>query len=62
MLTTQNQMLEATEKQLVTDGFGTILYQYPDIVGFDSTKVTNVSSIPVSPRLFWNFWEWKLAS
>ena len=30
--------------------FGTILYQYPDIVGYDSTKVTDVSTIPLSPR------------
>ncbi len=58
----QNPLIASTEKQLVTDNFGTILYQYPDIVGFDSSKVTNVSSIPVSPQLFWNFWEWKLAS
>ena len=36
---TQNKLLQETEKQLVTDGFGTILYQYPDIVGYDSTKV-----------------------
>ena len=41
--------------------FGTTLYQLPDIVGFDSTKVSGVSSIPVSPGVFFNFWEWKLA-
>ncbi len=59
---TQNKLLQETEKQLVADGFGTILYQTPDIVGFDSTKVTGVSTIPVSPGVFWNFFEWKLAS
>ena len=59
--TRQNAILIELEKNLVTDGFGTILYQYPDIVGFDSTKVTNVSSIPTSPLVFFNFWEWKLA-
>lgn len=58
---TQNKLLQQTDKQLVTDGFGTILYQTPDIVGYDTTKVTNVSTIPVSPGVFWNFWEWKLA-
>ena len=57
----QATILAELEKNLVTDGFGTILYQYPDIVGFDSTKVSNVSSIPTSPNVFFNFWEWKLA-
>jgi len=59
---TQNKLLEQTEKQLVADGFGTILYQTPDIVGYDSTKVTGVATVPVSPGVFWNYWEWKLAS
>ncbi len=59
---TQMPLLLATEKQLVTDAFGTILYQTPDIVGYDSTKVSNVSTIPVSPGVIWNYWEWKLAS
>ena len=27
-----------TREQLVTDGFGTILYQDPDIVGYDSQQ------------------------
>ena len=60
-VTKQNAILLELEKNLVKDNFGTILYQYPDIVGFDSTKVSNVSSIPVTPTVFWNFWEWKLA-
>jgi len=59
---TQDKLLVQTEKQLVTDGFGAILYQTPDIVGYDSNKVTGVSTVPVSPGVFWNYWEWKLAS
>jgi peptide/nickel transport system substrate-binding protein len=59
--TKQNTLIESTEKQLVANAFGTILYQYPDIVGYDSNKVTNVSSIPVSPGVFYNYWEWKLS-
>lgn len=59
--TKQLPLIESTEKQLVAGGFGTILYQYPDIVGYDSNKVSNVSSIPVSPGVFYNYWEWKLA-
>ncbi|WP_157695118.1 ABC transporter substrate-binding protein [Nakamurella panacisegetis] len=59
--TKQNKLIESTEKELVANAFGTILYQYPDIVGYDSTKISNVSSVPVSPGVFYNFWEWKLA-
>lgn len=58
---TQNTLIASTEKALVANAFGTILYQYPDIVGYDSNKVSNISSIPVSPGVFYNYWEWKLA-
>ena len=57
----QLPLIQSTEKLLVDNGFGTILYQTPDIVGYDSNKITNISSIPCSPGVFYNFWEWKLA-
>lgn len=56
---TQKKLLTDTEKQLVTDGFGTILFQFPEIIGFDSAKVTGVAGITVVPGVFFNFWEWK---
>jgi peptide/nickel transport system substrate-binding protein len=58
--TKQNALIESTEKQLVANAFGTILYQYPDIVGYDANKIENVSSVPVTPGVFYNYWEWKL--
>jgi peptide/nickel transport system substrate-binding protein len=58
----QYQDLLTTEKALWSDAFGTLLFQFPDIVGYDSTKVTGVSDAPLSPTFIWNFWEWKLAS
>ncbi len=58
----QQELLQTSEKELVADGFGTVLYQTPDVVGYDSTKVTGVSSIPFVPGVFYNFWEWKAAS
>ncbi|MTD12921.1 ABC transporter family substrate-binding protein [Nakamurella sp. YIM 132087] len=57
----QVKLISDTEAQLVADGFGTTIFQHPDIVGFDSTKVTGVGSIPVVPAVFYNFWEWKIA-
>ncbi len=53
-------MLE-TEKQLWANGFGTLLYQYPDIVGYNSNTVTGVGDAPLSPTFLWNLWEWKAA-
>ena len=59
---TQTKLLTQTEQQLVKDGFGTILFQFPDITAFDSTKVTGVGGTTVVPGVFSNFWEWKIAS
>jgi peptide/nickel transport system substrate-binding protein len=56
---TQTKLLTDTEKQLVKDGFGTILFQFPDIIGYDTNKVTGVAGITVVPGVFFNFWEWK---
>ncbi|MET3806755.1 peptide/nickel transport system substrate-binding protein [Nakamurella sp. UYEF19] len=58
---TQTKLLTDTETQLVKDGFGTILFQFPDITAFDSTKVTGVGGIALVPGVFSNFWEWKIA-
>lgn len=58
---TQTKLLTETEQQLVKDGFGTVLFQFPDIIGYDSTKVTGVAGITVVPGVFFNFWEWKIA-
>lgn len=54
----QLPLLVDLEKALVEDGFGAVIFQHPNIMAFDSSKVTGVVSIPVSPTLFGNFWEW----
>lgn len=58
---TQTKLLTETEQQLVKDGFGTILFQFPDITAFDTNKVTGVGGIGLVPGVFSNFWEWKIA-
>lgn len=50
------------EQQLVKDAFGVTLFQFPAIVAWQSKKVQNVSHIPLSPTIFWNFWEWTAGS
>lgn len=57
----QLTLISETEAQLVKDGFGAVLFNFPDIVGYDSTKVQNVIKIALSPSPITNYWEWKLA-
>jgi len=54
--------LLTAEKHLWADGFGTTLFQFPDIVGFNSNAVTGVGDAPLSPTFVWNFWEWRAAA
>ncbi len=56
----QEAILQQVEKQLVDDAFGITIFQFPEITGI-SKKIQNVSSIPLSPNYFWNFWEWKVS-
>jgi len=56
----QLELITNTETQLVKDGFGAVLFNHPDIVGYDSTKVQNVQEIALSPSPITNYWEWKV--
>ncbi|MDO5533627.1 MAG: ABC transporter substrate-binding protein, partial [Propionibacteriaceae bacterium] len=58
----QNEIVREVEKILVDEAFGLTIFQFPEITGFDSTKISNVSSIPLSPTFFWNFWEWEVVA
>ena len=48
------------EKILVNVGFGITIFQFPEITAY-SKSLHNVSSIPLSPTVFWNFWEWTIS-
>lgn len=49
------------EKQLNADAFGVNIFQFPGVVAHRDV-LEGVSSIALSPTIFWNFWEWKLAA
>ena len=57
----QQEILQAVEKILVEDAFGLTIFQHPAPLAV-SSRLGNVSSIPIAPTLFWNFWEWTLSS
>ena len=56
----QTEILASVEMQLADDAFGITIFQFPEVTGI-SKKVQGVSSIPLSPNYFWNFWEWKVS-
>lgn len=55
----QQELLVQIEQQMWADAFGIPIYQHPQITGFNSTYVTDVSNIALAPTVFWNFWEWQ---
>lgn len=46
------------EQELWSDAFGLPIAQFPGVVAH-SDAVSNVSAAPLSPTIFWNFWEWE---
>lgn len=56
----QLEITNKIESILVNDAFGVTIFQFPGVRGY-SEKLSGVSAPPVSPTIFWNFWEWKLS-
>ena len=56
----QKDIVLKIEQELVKDAFSITIFQFPQPTAV-SNQLQGVSSIPLSPTFFWNFWEWKLA-
>lgn len=56
----QKELLLQIEQELVKDAFSITIFQFPQPTAV-SNQLQGVSSIPLAPTYFWNFWEWKLA-
>jgi peptide/nickel transport system substrate-binding protein len=54
--------LVTVETDLVDNAFGLTIFQFPGVTSWNGTKVTGVSTIPLSPSVFFNFWEWEAAA
>ncbi len=52
------KQLSDIEKHLVDDAFGTVIFQFPNVAAWNSTKVDGVSDLPLSPGVLFNYWEW----
>ncbi|MBN9153136.1 MAG: ABC transporter family substrate-binding protein [Microbacterium sp.] len=55
----QKELLANVDKEIWGDAYGVTVFQFPDVTGF-SNKVTGVKDAPLSPNVFWNFFDWKL--
>ncbi len=51
--------LVTAEKALVDGAFGLTLYQFPGVTAWNGNRVDGVSTIPLAPGVFFNFWEWE---
>ncbi|WP_349829403.1 ABC transporter family substrate-binding protein [Brevibacterium litoralis] len=56
----QTELVTEIETILKADGFGTPIYQHPEVL-ISNDRLEGESSITVSPTMFWNYWEWTLA-
>ena len=56
--TQQVGLLQQIDKKLWDDAYGMTVFQFPEILVY-SSDLKNVSSSPLSPNFFWNYWEWE---
>jgi peptide/nickel transport system substrate-binding protein len=48
------------EAQLNEDGFSIPIFQFPGVVA-NRNELQGVAMIPISPTIFWNYWEWEIS-
>lgn len=54
---TQIELLQQIDAELWNDAYGITIFQFPGVLAYNS-EVTGVSTSPLSPNFFWNYWEW----
>ncbi|MDR1189943.1 MAG: ABC transporter family substrate-binding protein [Bifidobacteriaceae bacterium] len=57
----QEEINTEVETILLEDGFGITLYQFPSVLAWRD-DIKNVSMTAISGTMFWNFWDWEVAS
>ncbi|CAN5260432.1 ABC transporter family substrate-binding protein [soil metagenome] len=59
--TKQIDLLTTVEKNLWADAYGVTIFQFPGVTAW-SKSIDNVSTAPLAPQYFWNFWKWQPAA
>jgi len=57
----EKELTTDIEKQLFADAFGVPIFQFPGVVA-NRSVLKGVSTIPLSPTIFWNYWEWEISA
>jgi glutathione transport system substrate-binding protein len=57
----QLELAAQVEAQLVEDAFGLSIFQFPEVLAYNSTYVTGAGFNAMSPTMFYAFWEWQAA-
>ncbi len=55
--TKQQALLAQIDKDVWNDAYGATIFQFPEVTA-SSNKVKNVSDNPLSPSVFWNYFDW----
>jgi len=54
----QQELILQIESQLVADAFGVTIFQFPEVLASNTTYISGAATIPLSPTMFYAFWEW----
>ena len=57
--TAQQKLLADVDKHAWADAASVTIFQFPDVNGW-SSKIQNVSDNPLSPAIFWNYFNWTI--
>jgi peptide/nickel transport system substrate-binding protein len=49
------------EQKLNQDAFGVNIFQFPGVVAHRDV-LEGVSTIALSPTIFWNYWDWEISA
>ncbi len=57
----EKELITEVESILNSEGFSIPIFQFPGVVAWRSA-LEGVSFIPLSPTIFWNYWEWEISA
>lgn len=57
----ETELIIEIESMLNEAGFSTPIFQFPGVVAWREA-LSGVSFIPLSPTIFWNYWEWEISA
>lgn len=57
----EKDLIIEIEAMLNEEGFSIPIFQFPGVTAWRSA-LEGVSFIPLSPTIFWNFWEWEISA